>query len=175
MAVGSVFGTTVRSGARSRLAVLSRKMVLESVTLLNFPGRFNWGGGGRRLGGRTPIELGDEDWSGRRASNPLPQPWQGCALPSELLPRPRDRCHLTGGRRPRLRGPLHMIALMSVLTPGCCGFNYRSTTRLGGALEWRKIQGPPGSSRGALLPLLALLGLLGRWIFLHSKGPPNLV
>src|ERR1700743_1488972 len=25
--------------------------------------------------------------SGRRGSNPRPQPWQGCALPTELLPR----------------------------------------------------------------------------------------
>src|SRR5258708_34043049 len=25
-------------------------------------------------------------WSGRRASNSLPQPWEGCALPGELLP-----------------------------------------------------------------------------------------
>src|SRR5579872_6410898 len=25
-------------------------------------------------------------WSGRRGSNPRPQPWQGCALPTELLP-----------------------------------------------------------------------------------------
>src|SRR3972149_11412330 len=25
-------------------------------------------------------------WSGRRDSNPRPQPWQGCALPTELLP-----------------------------------------------------------------------------------------
>ena len=24
--------------------------------------------------------------SGRRGSNPRPQPWQGCALPTELLP-----------------------------------------------------------------------------------------
>ena len=24
--------------------------------------------------------------SGRRGSNPRPQPWQGCALPAELLP-----------------------------------------------------------------------------------------
>jgi hypothetical protein len=24
--------------------------------------------------------------SGRRDSNPRPQPWQGCALPTELLP-----------------------------------------------------------------------------------------
>ena len=26
------------------------------------------------------------DWSGRRGSNPRPQPWQGCALPAEPLP-----------------------------------------------------------------------------------------
>jgi hypothetical protein len=29
----------------------------------------------------TPIS-----WSGRRGSNSRPQPWQGCALPTELLP-----------------------------------------------------------------------------------------
>src|SRR5579884_3473675 len=34
-------------------------------------------------------------WSGRRASNPLPQPWQGCALPIELLP--LDGANLTSG------------------------------------------------------------------------------
>lgn len=27
------------------------------------------------------------EWSGKRGSNPPPQPWQGCALPNELLPR----------------------------------------------------------------------------------------
>ena len=26
------------------------------------------------------------NWSGRRVSNSRPQPWQGCALPTELLP-----------------------------------------------------------------------------------------
>ena len=30
-------------------------------------------------------------WSGRRVSNSRPQPWQGCALPTELLPRRRMR------------------------------------------------------------------------------------
>src|SRR3954452_14507379 len=35
-----------------------------------------------------------ENWSGRRDSNPRPQPWQGCALPlsyarSALTPKPR--------------------------------------------------------------------------------------
>src|SRR5581483_7286637 len=28
-----------------------------------------------------------DTWSGRRVSNSRPQPWQGCALPTELLPR----------------------------------------------------------------------------------------
>ena|GEM_PF-2149075 len=27
-----------------------------------------------------------ETWSGKRGSNPRPQPWQGCALPTELFP-----------------------------------------------------------------------------------------
>jgi hypothetical protein len=30
--------------------------------------------------GTNPVLLGG-DWSGRRDSNPRPQPWQGCALP----------------------------------------------------------------------------------------------
>ncbi len=29
-------------------------------------------------------------WSGRRVSNSRPQPWQGCALPTELLPHARS-------------------------------------------------------------------------------------
>jgi hypothetical protein len=28
-----------------------------------------------------------ENWSGKRVSNSRPQPWQGCALPTELFPR----------------------------------------------------------------------------------------
>ena len=51
-------------------------------------------------GGATQNRTGDEgfavlcltawlwrrEWSGRRGSNPLPPPWQGGALPNELLP-----------------------------------------------------------------------------------------
>ena len=40
---------------------------------------------------RAPKKILPKDWeeilSGRRGSNPRPQPWQGCALPTELLPR----------------------------------------------------------------------------------------
>src|SRR5438046_1884121 len=31
------------------------------------------------------LSLGS--WSGKRVSNSRPQPWQGCALPTELFPR----------------------------------------------------------------------------------------
>jgi hypothetical protein len=31
-------------------------------------------------------------WSGRRVSNSRPQPWQGCALPTELLPHSQQTC-----------------------------------------------------------------------------------
>ena len=39
---------------------------------------------------RTALE---QSWSGRRASNPLPRPWQGRALPSELLPLGQRKDH----------------------------------------------------------------------------------
>src|SRR6266550_8472869 len=37
---------------------------------------------------RSPLPrlMGEKSWSGRRGSNPLPQPWEGRALPDELLP-----------------------------------------------------------------------------------------
>ncbi len=37
---------------------------------------------------RLAVQRAAENpWSGRRVSNSRPQPWQGCALPTELLPR----------------------------------------------------------------------------------------
>ena len=33
----------------------------------------------------APLQR-SEGWSGKRDSNPRPQPWQGCALPTKLLP-----------------------------------------------------------------------------------------
>ena len=41
---------------------------------------------------REPVSAGHE--SGRRDSNPRPQPWQGCALPAE--PRPREPATIAG-------------------------------------------------------------------------------
>ncbi len=44
-------------------------------------------------------------WSGRRDSNPRPQPWQGCALPAELRPQSngwagRDRTYASRSQSP---------------------------------------------------------------------------
>lgn len=38
-----------------------------------------------------------ENWSGRRVSNSRPQPWQGCALPTELLPRHQQQASIIEG------------------------------------------------------------------------------
>ena len=35
---------------------------------------------------RLPIPPLGQAWSGKRGSNSRPQPWQGCALPTELFP-----------------------------------------------------------------------------------------
>ena len=49
--------------------------------------------------------------SGKRDSNPRPQPWQGCALPTELFPHCLAR-KATAGDRPRA---LHHLGVISVL------------------------------------------------------------
>ncbi len=36
--------------------------------------------------GRPTLPLPQKFWSGKRVSNSRPQPWQGCALPTELFP-----------------------------------------------------------------------------------------
>ena len=47
------------------------------------------------------------DWSGRRVSNSRPQPWQGCALPTELLPQ-------NPGGASRSRTDLHGFAIRCI-------------------------------------------------------------
>ena len=49
-----------------------------------------------------PFEI----WSGRRVSNSRPQPWQGCALPTELLPHLWRR-EAESNRRERICNPVH--------------------------------------------------------------------
>ena len=38
----------------------------------------------KRVSGHTKITRGN--WSGQRASNPRPQDWEACTLPTELCP-----------------------------------------------------------------------------------------
>jgi hypothetical protein len=52
----------------------------------------------RRSEHRKPRLSAGFRWSGRRDSNPRPQPWQGCALPAE--PRPRGLCTVAATARP---------------------------------------------------------------------------
>jgi len=46
-------------------------------------------------------------WSGRRVSNSRPQPWQGCALPTELLPQNSWRREPESNRPTRICNPVH--------------------------------------------------------------------
>ena len=43
-----------------------------------------------------PVDLTDTVWSGRRDSNPRPQPWQGCALPLSYARAPARARVLSG-------------------------------------------------------------------------------
>src|SRR5919204_6129802 len=45
----------------------------------------------------------DSAQSGKRDSNPRPQPWQGCALPTELFPRAAKYSAPAGARQARAR------------------------------------------------------------------------
>ena len=54
---------------------------------------------------QSPFPL--NAWSGKRVSNSRPQPWQGCALPTELFP------HFPGGAS-RSRTDLHGFAIRCI-------------------------------------------------------------
>src|SRR5213596_2878039 len=64
--------------------------------------------------------------SGKRDSNPRPQPWQGCALPTELFPHADAtktiayHCRPSGGEGNRTPDLLNAIQALSQLsyTPG---------------------------------------------------------
>src|SRR3990170_4583864 len=74
--------------------------------------------------GRASEEADQEDESGKRDSNPRPQPWQGCALPTELFPRQtnvrRTFSPSHGGEGNRTPDLLNAIQALSQLsyTPG---------------------------------------------------------
>ena len=54
-------------------------------------------------------------WSGKRGSNSRPQPWQGCALPTELFPRKTCLLLVPGARLElaRLKKPRDFKSLVS--------------------------------------------------------------
>jgi hypothetical protein len=82
-----LFNRGARDGNRTRTA--KGREILSLLCLpISPPGRVC------RLYRRPDMKKGKatgafpfEFWSGRRVSNSRPQPWQGCALPTELLPR----------------------------------------------------------------------------------------
>ena len=60
----------------------------------------------KRLSPARSMHRGNE-WSGRRVSNSRPQPWQGCALPTELLPHGVWRRGPESNRPTRICNPVH--------------------------------------------------------------------
>ena len=53
---------------------------------------------------RKPVMLPLlKNWSGKRVSNSRPQPWQGCALPTELFPRTFNLICCTNFSRPAIQ------------------------------------------------------------------------
>src|SRR5512145_2071314 len=62
---------------RRGITLKIRAMPMKPVMLSKPKGEARW----------LPLEI----WSGRRVSNSRPQPWQGCALPTELRPRSKRR------------------------------------------------------------------------------------
>ena len=73
------------------------------------------------------VGTSSDVWSGKRGSNSRPQPWQGCALPTELFPHLSElrivccvRCNKQiiaqiGGLPERVLGNLHQCLVASVL------------------------------------------------------------
>src|SRR5438045_6633538 len=72
--------------------------------------------------------------SGRRDSNPRPQPWQGCALPTE----PRPRGSEIVAPRPLLQPPLFLVT-KPVYSPGLVTKNGD-----GDRMGWRSARGLAG-------------------------------
>jgi hypothetical protein len=62
---------------RRGIALTFKAMPMKPWKLLKPKGEARW----------LPLEI----WSGRRVSNSRPQPWQGCALPTELRPHGEPR------------------------------------------------------------------------------------
>ena len=88
-----------------------------------------------------------KEWSGKRDSDPRPQPWQGCALPTELFPLvqlqevkrrrlelPRHNCHypLKVARLP-IPPPLHYLEIPYLIQNDMLSKMFERKTGLGPA------------------------------------------
>ena len=88
-----------------------------------------------------------KEWSGKRDSDPRPQPWQGCALPTELFPLvqlqevkrrrlelPRHNCHypLKVARLP-IPPPLHYLEIPYLIQNDILSKMFERKTGLGPA------------------------------------------
>src|SRR5215472_2585016 len=83
-------------------------------------------------------------WSGRRDSNPRHQPWQGCTLPAELLPRwLRSQLSRFTGRVSNESGKPHPGASLrkSHNPAGACVPTFGTNTVLCNALKPKQIGG----------------------------------
>ncbi len=59
---------------------------LRNVRFIPETGTAGWAAKRSGVAGTYALDPGKICWSGKRDSNPRPQPWQGCALPTELFP-----------------------------------------------------------------------------------------
>ena len=103
----------------------------------------------RHLGSKihTLLTRYVKEWSGKRDSDPRPQPWQGCALPTELFPLvqlqevkrrrlelPRHNCHypLKVARLP-IPPPLHYLEIPYLIQNDMLSKMFERKTGLGPA------------------------------------------
>ena len=99
-----------RSGNRTRTPLLARdfkSLVSTDFTIRAEAGDYTCPGIEKRESAWAPSLF--RMWSGRRVSNSRPIPWQGIALPTELLPRET----VTGGAS-RSRTDLHGFAIRCI-------------------------------------------------------------
>ena len=115
-------------------------------------------------------------WSGRRASNPLPQPWQGCALPSELLPPAGDPngSEMPGagdGNRTRINS-LEGCRTAIVLHPPILG--PPDPSEIGPPQARTRIRFTPRGGRGRGADGAEAAGVQGEWQYagVHDRPAP---
>ncbi len=94
-------------------------------------------------------------WSGKRVSNSRPQPWQGCALPTELFPQ-------QPGGASRSRTDLHGFAIRCITALLSRRINFSKTTaetKKAARLFWETGAGNESRTRDLNLGKVALYQL----------------